>query len=220
MFSFVLSTFQSQITTWFHFMQIWLMMITNYYILFQGVSLQKIPNTTAPNATRTTLAPGKIYISWDILNIYSVTMCMSTVCSKQSLIPVYILDVQNATNLWRERWSQLLATPSIRNASRARGERECVLDFCVGLARVFSSYFCWYAVTSIVSRCKNPFPTGERVTFTGKNCLCQKCIQAEKSVDMRLQQVSSKQKRSSPRIASNQMNFGRNCFPILDEISL
>ncbi len=23
--------------------------------------------------------------------------------------------------------------------------------------------------------CKKPFPTGERVTFTGKNCLCQKC---------------------------------------------
>ena len=23
--------------------------------------------------------------------------------------------------------------------------------------------------------CKKPFPTGERVTFTGKNCLCQAC---------------------------------------------
>ena len=23
--------------------------------------------------------------------------------------------------------------------------------------------------------CKKPFPTGERVTFTGKNCLCQTC---------------------------------------------
>ena len=27
------------------------------------------------------------------------------------------------------------------------------------------------------ARCKRPFPTGERVTFTGKNCLCQACIQ-------------------------------------------
>ena len=30
------------------------------------------------------------------------------------------------------------------------------------------------------ARCKRPFPTGERVTFTGKNCLCQACIQADK----------------------------------------
>lgn len=37
------------------------------------------------------------------------------------------------------------------------------------------------------ARCKNPFPTGERVTFTGKICLCQKCIHAEKEVDSRLQ---------------------------------
>ena len=27
------------------------------------------------------------------------------------------------------------------------------------------------------ARCKRPFPTGERVTFTGKSCLCQACIQ-------------------------------------------
>ena len=31
-----------------------------------------------------------------------------------------------------------------------------------------------------ILRCENPFPTGERVTFTGKNCLCQKCIQSER----------------------------------------
>ena len=36
------------------------------------------------------------------------------------------------------------------------------------------------------ARCMKPFPTGERVTFTGKNCLCQKCIQAEKDIDSRL----------------------------------
>lgn len=47
------------------------------------------------------------------------------------------------------------------------------------------------------ARCKNPFPTGERVTFTGKNCLCQKCIQAEKSVDMRLQQSDKEEVEGS-----------------------
>jgi hypothetical protein len=26
------------------------------------------------------------------------------------------------------------------------------------------------------SSCSRPFPTGERVTFTGKECLCQKCV--------------------------------------------
>lgn len=36
------------------------------------------------------------------------------------------------------------------------------------------------------ARCMKPFPTGERVTFTGKNCLCQKCIQAEKEIDSRI----------------------------------
>ena len=36
------------------------------------------------------------------------------------------------------------------------------------------------------ARCRKPFPTGERVTFTGKNCLCQKCIHAEKELDARL----------------------------------
>ncbi|XP_071745897.1 actin-binding LIM protein 2 [Lepeophtheirus salmonis] len=28
------------------------------------------------------------------------------------------------------------------------------------------------------ARCQNPFPTGERVTFTGKNCLCGACVKA------------------------------------------
>ena len=36
------------------------------------------------------------------------------------------------------------------------------------------------------ARCKKPFPTGERVTFTGKDCLCQACIHAEKEGDVRL----------------------------------
>lgn len=116
---------------------------------------------------------------------------------KTKFKPCMFLDVQNATNLWRAKWSQLLATLSIRNASRARGERE--LDFCAEyfslnmIVHIFSHSIYWYfnqTFTYIVSRCKNPFPTGERVTFTGKNCLCQKCIQAEKSVDMRLQKVS------------------------------
>ena len=33
--------------------------------------------------------------------------------------------------------------------------------------------------------CKKPFPTGERVTFTGKNCLCQMCanLQSPESLD-------------------------------------
>ena len=38
-----------------------------------------------------------------------------------------------------------------------------------------SSYFKKACFTC--ARCKRPFPTGERVTFTGKNCLCQACIQ-------------------------------------------
>ena len=38
-------------------------------------------------------------------------------------------------------------------------------------------------------RCENPFPTGERVTFTGKNCLCQKCIQTERDGEVRVEEV-------------------------------
>ena len=38
-------------------------------------------------------------------------------------------------------------------------------------------------------RCENPFPTGERVTFTGKNCLCQKCIQTEREGEVRVEEV-------------------------------
>ncbi|PRD27682.1 UNVERIFIED_CONTAM: Actin-binding LIM protein 1 [Trichonephila clavipes] len=29
----------------------------------------------------------------------------------------------------------------------------------------------------VCARCRQPFPTGEKVTFTGKECLCAKCIQ-------------------------------------------
>ncbi|XP_023215767.1 actin-binding LIM protein 3-like [Centruroides sculpturatus] len=29
----------------------------------------------------------------------------------------------------------------------------------------------------VCARCRQPFPTGEKVTFTGKECLCSKCIQ-------------------------------------------
>ena len=42
-----------------------------------------------------------------------------------------------------------------------------------------SSYFKKACFTC--ARCKRPFPTGERVTFTGKNCLCQACIQVGKN---------------------------------------
>jgi actin-binding LIM protein len=28
-----------------------------------------------------------------------------------------------------------------------------------------------------MSRCRQPFPSGQRVTYTGKEVLCQKCVQ-------------------------------------------
>lgn len=67
---------------------------------------------------------------------------------KTKFKPCMFLDVQNATNLWRAKWSQLLATLSIKNASRARGERE--LDFCAEyfslnmIVHIFSHSIYWY----------------------------------------------------------------------------
>jgi len=29
----------------------------------------------------------------------------------------------------------------------------------------------------VMSRCRQPFPSGQRVTYTGKEVLCQKCVQ-------------------------------------------
>ena len=40
------------------------------------------------------------------------------------------------------------------------------------------------------ARCKRPFPTGERVTFTGKNCLCQACIQVGENKKRRASRYS------------------------------
>jgi hypothetical protein len=34
------------------------------------------------------------------------------------------------------------------------------------------------AITELVmSHCRQPFPSGQRVTYTGKEVLCQKCVQ-------------------------------------------
>ena len=52
-----------------------------------------------------------------------------------------------------------------------------------------SSYFKKACFTC--ARCKRPFPTGERVTFTGKNCLCQACIQVGKNKKACLQVIFS-----------------------------
>jgi hypothetical protein len=30
---------------------------------------------------------------------------------------------------------------------------------------------------TVMSRCRQPFPSGQRVTYTGKEVLCQKCVQ-------------------------------------------
>ena len=43
--------------------------------------------------------------------------------------------------------------------------------------------------------CGKPFPTGERVTFTGKTCLCQRCIHANGELGAPKQQASSNQGR-------------------------
>ena len=166
----------------------WFHAFTNYDVLLQGVSSQKIQNITAPNAIRITLVPGKTHnlikylsghlmvrrmltrrsilgsnsmiaqlnlnewlttdllfsvcwltVNWPTNSPFDCQTCATQTnghtysatswfpCRSQKFKPCIFLDVQNATNLWRVKWSQLLATLSIRNASRARGARE--LDF-------------------------------------------------------------------------------------------
>ena len=78
-------------------------------------------------------------------------------------------SAQNATFLWREKWSVRLEILSTRWSQLFQN---------LFLSSFSTSYFKKACFTC--ARCKRPFPTGERVTFTGKNCLCQACIQVGK----------------------------------------
>lgn len=62
------------------------MPLTNYDVLLQEASSQKIQNITALNAIRITSAPGNTFSHK--LNIYPVTFWCG-VCAKQTLSPVY-----------------------------------------------------------------------------------------------------------------------------------
>lgn len=58
------------------------------------------------------------------------------------------------------------------------------------------------AITELVmSRCRQPFPSGQRVTYTGKEVLCQKCVQIPVRETQSLQ--------ASPSSASGP---GKHCF--------
>ena len=76
-------------------------------------------------------------------------------------------SAQNATFLWREKWSVRLEILSTRWSQLFQNS-------------FLSSTNYFKKACFTCARCKRPFPTGERVTFTGKNCLCQACIQVGK----------------------------------------
>ena len=64
--------------------------------------------------------------------------------------------------------------------------------------------------------CGKPFPTGERVTFTGKSCLCQRCVnKKDNNVDNnggghQPQNGSPHKHASSPEHNVNNNNNGHN----------
>lgn len=63
--------------------------------------------------------------------------------------------------------------------------------------------------------CREPFPTGERVTFTGKACLCQKCVKAGKDLDNALEDLTNSiadiktTKVAAPSSLNNSVTNGR-----------
>lgn len=46
-----------------------------------------------------------------------------------------------------------------------------VIGVCEGLEADICNH------KAVMSRCRQPFPSGQRVTYTGKEVLCQKCVQ-------------------------------------------
>ena len=132
-------------------------------------------NITAPSVIKTTSERGRYQSqSFSRLLIYVAIKLFS--------------DVLNAISLWRGKLSRHLETLFTRNALLVLGEitQQIIDNRYINIYRTNLGYG---SKVPFHFSCKNPFPTGERVTFTGKSCLCQKCIQAEKNVDLRLQQV-------------------------------
>ena len=128
-------------------------------------------NITAPSVIKTTSERGRYQSqSFSRLLIYVAIKLFS--------------DVLNAISLWRGKLSRHLETLFTRNALLVLGE---IIDN--RYINIYRTNLGYGSKVPFHFSCKNPFPTGERVTFTGKSCLCQKCIQAEKNVDLRLQQV-------------------------------
>lgn len=50
----------------------------------------------------------------------------------------------------------------------------------------------WYTSVSSPLSLRQPFPAGDRVTFSGKNCLCQRCIRPVSPTPKDIRRSSSK----------------------------
>ena len=94
---------------------------TNYDVLLQEASSQKIQNITALNAIRITSAPGNTFSHKS--NIYPVTFWCG-VCAKQTLSPVYfkmckmqpICGGRSGLSSWQHLPSEMLHVREVRES--------------------------------------------------------------------------------------------------------
>jgi hypothetical protein len=73
------------------------------------------------------------------------------------------------------------------------------------------------ALTELVmSRCRQPFPSGQRVTYTGKEVLCQKCVQIPVRETQSLQ--ASPSSAGGPGTQAQCFVLSENCITLYPDL--
>ena len=154
----------------------------------QAVSSPEILATTAPNVIRCLIISSFIVIIHHhdqhhiIVINYIIIIFVIIIIIIIIIIIVIITMIVTNINIADKFWDKVREMQPFCGGRSGQCSREYISPGEKDSRfKVFNFHISVRKACFTCGRCKRPFPTGERVTFTGKNCLCQACIQVSSS---------------------------------------
>ena len=153
----------------------------------QAVSSPEILATTAPNVIRCLIISSFIVIihhhQHHIIVINNIIIIFVIIIIIIIIIIIVIITmIVTNINIADKFWDEVREMQPFCGGRSGQCSREYISPGeKYSRFKVFNLHNSVLKACFTCGRCKRPFPTGERVTFTGKNCLCQACIQVSSS---------------------------------------
>ena len=148
----------------------------------QAVSSPEIRATTAPNVIRCLIIISFIVIIHHHHQHHIIVINYIIIIFVIIIIIVSITMIVTNNNIADKFWDKVREMQPFCGGRSGQCSREYISPGeKYSRFKVFNLHNSVLKACFTCGRCKRPFPTGERVTFTGKNCLCQACIQVSSS---------------------------------------